>query len=156
MAFQLESATPAPGVYGLVFQLTSPNYESSDPFLIALGYFGSALTLEQYNAGVAALGDLALNLPGDANLDRKVDLTDFGILKAHFGGAGTRTEGDFNHDGLIDLTDFGLLKQNFGRGAATAVPEPEAWVLGLGAGVVAGGWGLGRWGRGRLVLLFTS
>lgn len=137
--YTLESPEPLPGVYGLVFELTSPQYESSDPFVIALGYFGGGLTAEQYNAGVAAIEAAALAppLPGDANLDGQVDLSDFGILKQHFGAGTQRSEGDFNGDGQVDLTDFGLLKENFGRSAAMAVPEPGA--LGLAAwGIVLG------------------
>jgi hypothetical protein len=49
--------------------------------------------------------------PGDANLDGTVDLQDFGVLKANFGGPSGWTGGDFNADGTIDLQDFGLLMQ---------------------------------------------
>ncbi len=87
-----------------------------------------------------------LPLPGDANGDRVVDLTDFGILKDNFGAGTTRAEGDFNGDGHVDLTDFGLLKLKFGSGAA-AVPEPNAFVL---VGLAAAGlsaWRLFRQGR---------
>jgi len=57
-------------------------------------------------------------LPGDANGDRHVDLTDFGILKQNFGIGTTLAQGDFSGDGQIDLSDFGILKENFGAGAA--------------------------------------
>lgn len=53
-------------------------------------------------------------LPGDANGDGSVDLTDFGLLKANFGAGTSRPQGDFNEDQMIDLTDFGILKENFG------------------------------------------
>jgi len=56
---------------------------------------------------------------GDANLDGQVDLTDFGILKQHFGAGPTRAEGDFNGDGRVDLDDFGIFKAAFG----TAIEE---------------------------------
>ncbi len=65
-------------------------------------------------------------LPGDANQDGRVDLQDFGILKAHFGRAGGRSEGDLSGDGKVDLSDFGILKAGFG---ARAVPEPSALAL---------------------------
>jgi uncharacterized protein YjbI with pentapeptide repeats len=70
-------------------------------------------------------------IAGDATGDGKVDLADFGELKANFGTAGGRTEGDSNGDGQVDLSDFGLLKLNFGKGAPgnAAVPEPATWVL---------------------------
>jgi hypothetical protein len=129
--YTLETAEAVAGVYGLVLQLTAPQYEASDPFVVALGYFGGSLTADQYNAGVEAIGLAALQppLPGDANLDGKVDLSDFGILKENFGVGTARAQGDFNADGQVDLSDFGILKENFGRGAAAAVPEPAT--LGL-------------------------
>jgi hypothetical protein len=138
-SYTLESPEPAAGVYGLVLELTSPQYEPSDPFVIALGWFGESLTLEQYNAGVAAIEAAALlpPLPGDANLDGRVDLADFGILKQHFGAGTLRSEGDFNGDNQVDLTDFGILKDNFGRSAAKAVPEPGALGLAVWGIVVA-------------------
>jgi len=74
---------------------------------------------------------------GYSNGDGKVDATDFGTLKGHFGAAGSRAEGDANGDGKVDLADFGLLKANFGKGAA-AVPEPATVNLALlGFGLVA-------------------
>ncbi len=67
-------------------------------------------------------------LPGDANFDDRVDLNDFGILKAHLGSGHWRDQGDFDRDFAVDLTDFGILKGNFGRSAA-AVPEPTGLAL---------------------------
>lgn len=65
-------------------------------------------------------------LPGDANGDGRVDLSDFGILKDNFGQSpAARDQGDLNSDGRVDLSDFGVLKDNFGTGG-TAVPEPCA------------------------------
>ncbi|MFO0899051.1 MAG: right-handed parallel beta-helix repeat-containing protein [Pirellulales bacterium] len=55
---------------------------------------------------------------GDANEDGRIDLTDFGILKANFGQSGGWTRGDFNGNGRVDLTDFGLLKNAFGLAGA--------------------------------------
>ncbi len=63
-------------------------------------------------------------LPGDANFDGRVDLSDFGLLKANFGSGRYRNQGDFDGDGQVNLSDFGLLKANFGKGGAAAVPEP--------------------------------
>ncbi len=78
-------------------------------------------------------------LPGDANLDGRVDLNDFGALKAHFGFGRTLEEGDFSGDNVANLMDFGLIKLNFGRTdgprradlrrQALAIPEPQAATL---------------------------
>ena len=71
--------------------------------------------------------------PGDANADGKVDLTDFGILKANFGSGTTAAQGDFNGDAKVDLTDFGILKDNFGKSGAGRRARAEHLVAG-GAG----------------------
>ncbi len=78
-------------------------------------------------------------LTGDANLDGKIDLNDFGVLKLNFGSGERLSEGNMNGDRTIDLNDFGLLKANFGRtdgpklsdlaANAAPVPEPSAGLL---------------------------
>lgn len=83
-------------------------------------------------------------LTGDANLDGKIDLNDFGVLKLNFGSGERLSEGNMNGDRTVDLNDFGLLKANFGRtdgpklsdltANAAPVPEPSAaLLLALGA-----------------------
>lgn len=63
------------------------------------------------------LGEYALSaeliLPGDVNRDGRVDLEDFGVLKANFGLPGDAASGDVNRDGQVALDDFALLKANF-------------------------------------------
>ena len=68
-------------------------------------------------------------VPGDANFDGRVDLSDFGLLKANFGSGQYRNQGDFDADGRVTLSDFGLLKANFGKSGAAAVPEPATWTI---------------------------
>ncbi|MEM7808393.1 MAG: hypothetical protein AAF561_09805 [Planctomycetota bacterium] len=53
-------------------------------------------------------------LYGDADLNRTVDLADFGRLRSGFGSSGFWAGGDFNYDGTADLADFGFLRANFG------------------------------------------
>ncbi len=82
----------------------------------------------------------ASSTPGDPSGDGKVDLNDFGILKQEFGSVavpnGPMLRADINGDGKVDLTDFGILKQNFGKhSAASAAPEPSAWLLAALAGL---------------------
>jgi len=67
---------------------------------------------------------------GDANRDGRVDLTDFGILKANYQTeVGAWTVADFNGDGQVGSSDFAILKQHFGRTVSAAVPEPAAGLL---------------------------
>jgi hypothetical protein len=109
---------------GLIELLVSPGAMTSMP---ARGAFRLLTDVSQAvdhvrPAGLQLIGQA---LPGDADEDGKVDLTDFGILKLHFGTGSSRAEGDFNSDGTVDLSDFGILKSNFGT-AAAAVPEPTS------------------------------
>jgi probable HAF family extracellular repeat protein len=78
-------------------------------------------------------------LPGDANFDHIVNLSDFGLLKANF-GLGTspdqvafRAQGNFDGDRDVDLADFGILKADMGTSGngLSLVPEPASWLLGL-------------------------
>lgn len=57
---------------------------------------------------------------GDANLDRKVDVGDLGILAANYGNSGkTWGLGDFNGDGTVDVGDLGILAANYGAGTVS-------------------------------------
>jgi hypothetical protein len=75
---------------------------------------------------------------GDANLDGKVDLTDFTFLASNFNRTGTVgwATADFSGDHTVDLTDFTMLAANFNwayagdaqgavvGGVGATVPEP--------------------------------
>ena len=69
-------------------------------------------------------------LPGDANSDGAVNLSDFAILKRNFGAktGATWDMADFSGDGAVNLTDFAILKQHFGQ-KQSAVPEPATLAL---------------------------
>lgn len=55
-------------------------------------------------------------LLGDANLDSKVNFSDFNLLASNFGKIGTEwSTGDFNSDGKTNFSDFNLLAANFGQ-----------------------------------------
>jgi probable HAF family extracellular repeat protein len=78
-------------------------------------------------------------LPGDANLDGQVDVSDLTIVLANFGqstGMGWGT-GDFIGDGTVDVNDLTIVLANFGQGSGAgirAVPEPSCLLLvGIGA-----------------------
>lgn len=125
-----ETDEPAPGLYLFAIELVSsaPFEDSLPAFLLYANGVGAT---ERTAATVWIQETLVSPLQGDANLDGRVDLADFGVLKANFGKEGTRAAGDFDADGQVNLADFGLLKANFGRArqAAAVVPEPSAGVL---------------------------
>jgi hypothetical protein len=52
-------------------------------------------------------------VPGDANLDGKVNLKDFYTLQGNWMQAGDLSDGDFNDDGAVDLSDFIILQANW-------------------------------------------
>jgi hypothetical protein len=109
----------------------------------ALGYAESS---DVFGAGGGQFGDMLVDnssilirptLYGDANLDNKVDLTDFTLLASSFNTANKDWfHGDFNYDGSVGLTDFTLLASNFNQtylsdtssGVGAAVPEPVAFM----------------------------
>jgi hypothetical protein len=81
---------------------------------------------------------------GDANLDRRVDVTDLGILATNYGKTVPNgiIQGDFNQDGKVDVTDLGILATDYGLGVVggftivgSSVPEPASLaILLVGAG----------------------
>ena len=66
--------------------------------------------------GQVDIGTAEAVIAGDANLDGRVDLADFVILRNNFGiSAGLFSTGDFNGDGRVDLADLVILRNHFGR-----------------------------------------
>jgi hypothetical protein len=62
-------------------------------------------------------------LQGDANRDRRVNLSDFNILATNFGQSErTFAQADFNYDGTVNLSDFNILATQFGM----VLAEPAA------------------------------
>ncbi len=97
-------------------------------------------TLDDYYAYVPVTDDnvvlvnvyLNVHLPGDANLDRSVDVGDLGILAGNYGAVGGQTwaTGDFNGDGNVDVGDLGILAGNYGTSVPLEpVPEPACMVI---------------------------
>ncbi len=82
-----------------------------------------------------------LALPGDANGDRLVDGSDFGIWNANKFRTGTTwTTGDFSGDGVTDGTDFGYWNANKFTSAgrpASVVPEPTGLAACLSLAILA-------------------
>jgi hypothetical protein len=74
-------------------------------------------------------------LPGDANNDDRVNLSDFNIVAGNFGAVGRGVEhGDFNFDGVVNLADFNLLASNFGIILTPAFHRPS--VVGIAKSIL--------------------
>ncbi len=90
---------------------------------------------------VAALIDLGwtATLPGDANLDRAVDVLDLSILATNYGSISGYTQGDYNGDLSVDVLDLSILATNYGSSFSptniAAVPEPASLTLLATAGL---------------------
>ena len=71
-------------------------------------------------------------LPGDANLDGSVDVSDFNLWNAHkFTSTAAWCRGDFNADGVTDVSDFNVwnVYKFSSSDHVSAVPEPGAALL---------------------------
>ncbi|MBI1371128.1 MAG: hypothetical protein GC162_21060 [Planctomycetes bacterium] len=76
----------------------------------------------------AAFRDLGwhISLPGDANTDGAVDISDLVLLAQSFGLSGNVgwLNGDFNHDGAVDISDLVLLAKSFGLSGEVQFSTP--------------------------------
>ena len=77
-------------------------------------------------------------LPGDANLDGRVDINDLTVVLSNFGQTSLTNawaSGDFNGDGRVDVNDLTILLSNFGQSRSSsadgtaAVPEPASMAM---------------------------
>jgi hypothetical protein len=134
-----------------------PNFASKYSAFLAAGHaaYFQVLLVSNWGGmdpsiGTFTIDDLRLTnpvnqrIPGDANLDGKVDFSDLLILAQHYGlspGA-MWGDGDFNADGGVGFDDLLILAQNYGIGTATgaqalsATPEPSS-LAGLAIGATA-------------------
>ncbi|MEM7316895.1 MAG: hypothetical protein AAF497_27505, partial [Planctomycetota bacterium] len=78
-------------------------------------------------------------LPGDANLDGFVDVTDFNQWNANkFTSLPSWCGGDFSADGVIDVSDFNIWNVNkFTSSDSATVPEPTGLIW---FGLMLAGW----------------
>ena len=76
-------------------------------------------------------------MPGDANLDHKVDINDLTIVLANYSQTGMDwAQGDFTGSGTVDINDLTIVLANYNQTASTAiggsfsaVPEPGSLLL---------------------------
>ena len=89
-------------------------------------------------------------LPGDANLDNRVQFSDFVDLANHYGAVVGRTwsQGNFDGDAVTNFSDFVILSNNYGKqvngtaGIISVVPEPAgatSWQL-VTIGLIVRNW----------------
>jgi hypothetical protein len=89
---------------------------------------------------------IALTWGGDANLDGKINVDDYGRIDANVASSGSvfgYAAGDFNFDGKINVDDYGIIDGNISRqgepfatggtsaplDSASAIPEPASLSL---------------------------
>jgi hypothetical protein len=106
---------------------------------------GIASTATAVFAGQTVLGSDTIAMVtwgGDANLDGKINILDYGQIDFNVGSSGSVFgwyNGDFNYDGKINILDYGIIDFNVtAQGAAfattgvapldgvAAIPEPSA------------------------------
>ena len=90
---------------------------------------------KQIGVGIGNI-ELFAAVPGDATLDKIINIGDLTILAGNFGATGLATadkwiSGDFNGDGNVNIGDLTLLAGNFGDSYVSATPIPEPASLAL-------------------------
>src|SRR5205085_2592725 len=84
---------------------------------MALGPSGGVFDGETVDASAVLI---KFTYGGDANLDGKLDIADYGLidLNSPLGSSGW-FNGDFNYDGVIDIRDYGVIDFNLPLRGAT-------------------------------------
>jgi hypothetical protein len=107
-------------------------FESELMIPIVDGEFSYAFADYDVHAFKLILEELS-SLPGDANLDDKVDVTDLGLLATGWQTAQGWGLGDFDGSGFVDVTDLGILATHWQEGVVsqevTPTPEPATMSL---------------------------
>ena len=66
---------------------------------------------------------LKTSLPGDANLDGRVDINDLTIVLANYGQTGMEwSQGEFTGDGTVDINDLTIVLAHYGQTAGASGP----------------------------------
>jgi len=107
---------------GLVLAIGTPNgYSGPDPRYNAVyGNGAFYANLATYHPQIEEIR--LIPLPGDADWDGDVDITDFAILRSTLGDVGPGLSADFNGDEVVDFTDVEILETNFGMISGSGIP----------------------------------
>ncbi|MBN2293647.1 MAG: hypothetical protein JXM70_14555 [Pirellulales bacterium] len=105
---------------------------SDTPFTSVKLIGGSGTNQQHYSLDDMVYCPVPDPVPGDASGDGIVDVSDLGILAAHYGAGGDLDweQADFTEDGFVDVSDLGILAAWYGYGTIVAsVPEPNTIAL---------------------------
>jgi hypothetical protein len=128
----LNDANASFGVYGFFARLTSPDFASTDPFLLTLN---NGLDAETFQKGAKRI-NAAARLPGDYDGDEDADGSDFLAWQRTLGST-TALAADGSVNDVVDAADLTVWRDNFGRvtptvtSATTAIPEPASLLLAM-------------------------
>jgi uncharacterized protein (TIGR03790 family) len=140
------------GVGNVQEPMAGKNYEANEDQLFKMLLDGNTWaesawsSLRQLSYVNTVVGDPLMTwkpvLPGDANLDGRVDMIDVNIVTADMGRWGNSggfiwTLGDFDCDGRITNVDLGIVNANLGQVSAWAEPKttPPINPVPVGGGV---------------------
>lgn len=102
----LDSITAPPGIYGLVFRVTSPRHFASLPFLVPMVYDPANLwNLAEEDAGIDLLRQLVRSQTGDFDRDSDFDCADLNLLSAAMVAGSSDLRFDLNSDGMVSTLD---------------------------------------------------
>jgi hypothetical protein len=76
-------------------------------------------------------------IPGDANGDGAVNVSDLSLLAANYGttSGATWAMGDFTGDGAVNVSDLSLLAANYGTGSTSTMSWTDAYAQAFGINV---------------------
>ena len=129
VAAQLQAGTT--GTYQVQAYLNQPGPPSTGFYS---GVDGSDNPIAIAGMGFQS-GTVGYAMPGDANLDGKVDVNDLTIVLAHYNQTGSVGPGEFTGSGTVDINDLTIVLAHYNQtlgssGAAlAAVPEPSTLLL---------------------------
>jgi hypothetical protein len=88
---------------------TSINYASTTQ-TASVGKTGNTLT-----SAIGSVVTITTSLPGDIDLNGKVDIFDYNILVGNFSKSGVGIQGDLDNNNKVDIFDYNILVGNFGK-----------------------------------------